>query len=625
WKRTIATNTVSVILGGQSNFNPIPVLDTARDIAMSARGDLYIADGRRVRALTSAGTALVVAGDGTFEFRGDGGNAAQARLNGPSGVAVDAEGALYIADERNQRIRKVLPSGTITSVAGTGALSSGVDGLAPTVTALAGPSGLAVDTAGVVLFTEYLGHRVRKFSPGSVLIPVAGTGRPGFDGDGGLATASALRFPSQVAVDAAGNVFVADAGNSRIRKITPGGALFSVAGSGVVGSTGDGSLATQAQLNNPRAIAVDTAGVLYIADTGNNRIRKVDTNGVITTVVGDSAGLNAPRGLALDIAGNLYIADSGNHRIRLRTTAGAVSVIAGSGKAGFNGDGGTALAADFDTPVAVAVDRGGNLYVADQNNHRIRKLVPASAPAGVDKPPESLLAPGVSVRNAASLSEGAVAPGEIISLFAPGIGPAAGVNGSYGAGGRMDTILGGVQVQFDGRDAPIFYVQENQANVQVPYSVADARTTQIEVLYRGVRKASFTAAVTRAAPGLFTFSGGTGPVIALNQDGSLNSRANPANRGSILTLFATGEGQLTPGGVEGRANTAPYPRPLLPVSMTIGGRPADILFAAAAPGYAGLLQVNARVPDAAPPGALVPIVLSAGSAASQEGVVIAIR
>ena len=322
-------------------------------------------------------------------FSGDGGPATAARLNmSLGGVALDSAGNLYIADLLNERIRKVSPVGTISTYAGNGGYGFWGDGGPATAAQLSLPHGVALDSAGNLYIADSNNHRIRKVTPGGTISTYAGTGTEGFSGDGGPATAAHLDRPDGVALDSAGNLYIADLGNSRIRKVTPGGTISTYAGNGGYGFWGDGGPATAAQLR-PRGMALDPAGNLYIADFGNSRVRKVTPGGTISTYAGTgtpgfagdggpatAAQLSFPQGVALDSAGNLYIADSNNNRIRKVTPGGTISTYAGTGLQGFSGDGGPAIDAQLWFPVGVALDSAGNLYIADQENQRIRKVTP---------------------------------------------------------------------------------------------------------------------------------------------------------------------------------------------------------------------------------------------------------
>ncbi len=354
-------------------------------VALDGAGNLYIADlgNRRIRKVDAAGAISTVAGDGTYGFGGDGGAATAAQLISPIDVAVDGTGNLYIADLGNRRIRKVDAAGAISTVAGDGTPGFGGDGGPATAAQLSGPYGVALDGAGNLYIADRNNHRIRKVDAAGVISTVAGDGTYGFGGDGGPAVAAQLDTPYGVAVDGAGNLYIADRLNHRIRKVDSAGAISTVAGGGPIG---DGGAAVAAQLYSPRGVAPDGAGNLYIADSFNNRIRKVDAAGVISTVAGagtrgyggdGGAATEAqlgPRGVALDGAGNLYIADASNRRIRKVDAAGVISTVAGTGAYGFGGDGGPAVAAQLRDPSDVALDGAGNLYIADSYNHRIRKV-----------------------------------------------------------------------------------------------------------------------------------------------------------------------------------------------------------------------------------------------------------
>jgi sugar lactone lactonase YvrE len=284
-------------------------------------------------------------------------------------------------------------SGIISTVAGNGGTVFGDGGLATSGT-LCWPSGVVVDAAGNLFIADPGHNRIRKVTASTGIIStVAGGGTQGY-GDGISATSAQLGYPVGVAVDAAGNLFIADAGNSRIRKVA-GGTISTVAGNGTSGFSGDGGPATSAQLSNPSRVTVDAAGNLIIADTYNNCIRKVTAStGVISTVVGNgtlgfggdggpatSAQLNWPSGVVVDTAGNLFIADSNNNVIRKVTTDGVIRTVAGNGNWGYSGDGGPATSAKLADPTGVAVDAAGSLFIADQDNQRIRKVTFAYVPS----------------------------------------------------------------------------------------------------------------------------------------------------------------------------------------------------------------------------------------------------
>lgn len=361
-----------------------------------------------IYAATSLEIITTIAGIGTFGFSGDGGLATEAQLDTPVAVVLDEAGHLYIADRFNHRVRKIIiPSNEITTVAGSGPVGpgngsfSGDNGPA-TNARLNLPTSLALDRLGNLYIADDANNRIRKIiSPTGVITTVAGNGSMTYGGDNGLATAAQLQIPGDIVVDNEGNLYIADSGNNRIRKVIAAtGIITTVAGSGPTGLgngdfSGDGGPASAALLDYPLRIALDGAGNLYIADANNHRIRKViAATGSITTVVGSgppgfgnggfsgdgglatNARLNFPTGVAVDAMGNLYIADNGNHRIRKVISAtGVITTIAGIGVPTYNGDNQVATEAALNLPAGVALDKNGNFYlIADQDNHRIRKV-----------------------------------------------------------------------------------------------------------------------------------------------------------------------------------------------------------------------------------------------------------
>jgi uncharacterized protein (TIGR03437 family) len=286
------------------------------------------------------------------------------------------------------------------------------------------------------------------------------------------------------------------------------------------------------------------------------------------------------------------------------TPDGLIHVIAGTSSAGFAGDSGPANAAQLNGPQGLFLDGAGNLYFADTNNNRIRRLVPdAPAPAPVVMPVST-----VTVVNALSLLAGSVAPGEVVSIFGLGLGPELGVTGTLDASGMLPGILAGVEVQFNGSDAPIFYAVSGQINAQVPYVVAGSDASTVAVIYQGKVVGTATVGVAPSAPGLLT--------VATNQDGTVNAQAAPAARGGWMTFFATGEGLTDSGDIAGAPARAPYPHPLLPISLTIAGVDAEILYAGSAPDLIGVLQINARVPGGFVPPGQAEVALTVGTAAA---------
>jgi uncharacterized protein (TIGR03437 family) len=571
-----------------------------RDLATNPAGGLYLADGVRVRLVDPSGRIQTIAGDAFAHAVGDGGAASAAILNQPSAVALDGAGNLYIADTGTQRLRQVQPNGTIGTLAGAGLAGDGGDGGPASAAVLNTPMGVAVDPSGNVAIADSYNHRIRQVGPDRRIVTLVGTGTSGAGEDGMPPLQTQLRGPRGVCFDRSGTLFIADTANHRVLRYAANTLVETAAGNGAPGGSGDGGQARYAQLNQPNACALDSAGDIFIADTLSNRIRKVTPDGIISTVAGTgdagysgdggpstAARIQQPRGVAVDDDGDIFIADSGNHRIRKVLPDGSIQTIAGQGPAGYSGDGGPAADALLNNPGGLVLDGAGDLYFADTGNQRIRRLVPrAVSPA----PDPVTLPPVLSAVSAASQQQGAVAPGEILTIYGEGLGPASGLAASFDPSGALPNQLGGAEVRFDGTAAPILYAQAGQVNVQAPYAIAGLRTSHVEAFYQGKAAGAVDISVTDAAPALFP--------LAFNQDGSPNSESAPAPRGTIVTLFGTGEGLTDGPNLPGQAAAAPYPRPKLPVKLTIGGIPAEILYAGSAPGLAGTLQVNARVPGA---------------------------
>jgi uncharacterized protein (TIGR03437 family) len=375
-------------------------------------------------------------------------------------------------------------------------------------------------------------------------------------------------------VDAAGNLYIADTGNSRIRKVS-NGIITTVAGNGGYGFSGDNGPATSAQLYDPYGVAVDSAGNLYIADTLNGRVRKV-SNGVITT-------------------------------------------IAGNGTYGFSGDNGPATSAQLSRPYGVAVDSAGNVYVADRENNRIRVLTPAAVTT--QKPTI------ISMVNAASYIGGPISPGELVTIFGSGVGPAAAAYADTDPStGKLATTIGGVQVLFSGVAAPMIYASSTQVSAVVPYEMASFANPSVSISYAGETSNADQVTLAVTAPGLFAQnSSASGPGAILNQDNSLNGPAHPAAKGSVVQAFMTGEGQTNPPGVTGAITTATLPppqvtpAPLQLIQVWIDGQPALLKYAGEAPGMvAGVMQLNVRIPTDAASGTL-PIQVSIGGNRNGNG------
>ncbi|KAG2389232.1 hypothetical protein C9374_014632 [Naegleria lovaniensis] len=415
--------------------------NSPKGVAMNSAGEVFIADfsNHRVRKISTSGVISTIAGTGTGGFSGDNGPATSAQLNFPTSVAVNSAGEVFITDSNNNRVRKVSTGGIISTIAGTGAIGFSGDNGPATSSKLFYPYSVAVNSAGEVFIADFSNHRVRKVSTGGIISTIAGTGTPGFSGDNIPATSAKIYNPTSVAVNSVGELFITDSNNNRIRKVSTSGIISTIAGTGISGFSGDNGPATSAQIFNPHSVAVNSIGEVFFADFNNRRIRKITTDGNIVTIAGNSnygripienmfvssftyvtalsdggmlfsdtanhivrrihadntvttvagnvlsgfagdngpattARLNAPRGVAVNSAGEVFIADFSNHRVRKVSTDGIISTIAGTGISGFSGDNGPATSAQLFNPYSVAMNSVGEVFVADSNNHRIRKV-----------------------------------------------------------------------------------------------------------------------------------------------------------------------------------------------------------------------------------------------------------
>ncbi len=759
-------------VSGDNSLGTSVLLLQPEGVAVDGAGNVYIADAadNRIRKMAATGVMQTIAGTGRPGFAGDGGQATSAQLNQPYGIALDQAGNLYVADLGNARVRRVDPTGIITTVAGGGTTLPGTSakGIAALAARLISPRNVAAAPDGSVYISDFGGQYVYQLGASGTLTIVTGTGSAGFSGDNGAASAAQVAYPAGLTVGADGSLYIADSGNARVRRIANGaittvaqvaevvdvalaatGALY-VAAAGMLGNPnspipgssgfsprglainpggnvvfsdgnlvevvdpagihmtiagltgaaafGDGGPATSARFAAPAGCAIDASGNLYIADTGENRIRRVNAKGIISTLygTGDPATLNAPRAVAIAADGSLLIADTGNgrvldlnssgtistvlgslsapsylfpdphgdlyiaetagNRVTLLTAggstsflpvtqpvavvrdgqgnlyvaqsgsgqllvfnstgwgtsfgaplgqpdglavdasgnilvadsldndivsispAGTSSTLAGKGLAGFAGDGGPATSALLSGPSDVKVDSQGRIYVVDTGNNRIRLLAPQTSASETST---------LQVVSAASFAPGSISPNEIISLF-----------GAFNPSS--------LTVQIGGQPATLFYASATQINVLVPQTMSVGASVSVTVLENGVAGPTATVNTASATPALFTDAGGTGQAAALNQDNSVNSPAQPCARGDVIVLYGTGFGPGT-------------------VTVTIGGANATVSFAGPAPGYPGLMQVNATVPADLAATGNVAVAVSIGAVSSQSGVTIAVK
>jgi len=597
--------------------------------------------------VSGASIITTVAGDGMQGFSGDGGPATLAEVEiGVSGLVTDGEGNLFIADSNNSIIRKVSPSGIITAFAGIGDhIGYSGDGGPATSATLSGPQGMALDASGNLFIAEATNGVIRKVSPSGIITTVAGIGNHlGFSGDSGPATSAMLNKPYGVAVDASGNVFIADSTNNRIRKVSPSGIISTVAGNGKQSYSGDGGPATSAELNFPTAVAVDISGNLLIADYSNSRIRKVAPNGIITTAAGSgdpgiffgnagfsgdggpatSATISIPGSVAVDSSGNFFIADTYNNRIRKVSASGIISTVAGSGVIidvlsadnGYNdccqanlgtGDGGPATSATLDHPFGVAVDASGNIFIADSYDFRVREvLVPTTSSGAPDAP---VLNTG-GIFNA-SFNSGALAasPGSLISIFGSNLSTSS-IGAVADSHGNLPLTLAGATVHIGSISAPLLYVSPGQINAQVPFELSP-RGYAVTVTTAAGLSNSVDLNVTATSPGMFA-----GAVVS-NKNGAQINAGNPMRPGDVIVIYCTGLGAVSPNGVTGQlASANPISSTIALPTVTIGGVPVEVANAVLSPGFVGVYQIGIVAPGGLPSGTQALVVTSGGVMAS---------
>ncbi len=624
-------------------------LAAAGSVAVDSASNLYIGEGYpleggRIRKVSN-GVITVVAGNGTWGASGDGGPATSAKLSSALGVAVDYAGDVYVADSYSQRIREV-SNGVITTVAGTGAGGFGGDNGPATSAIFNFPVGVAVDSAGNLYIADQSNQRIRKVSNG-VITTVAGTGAGGFGGDGGPATGAQLSAPGAVAVDAAGKLYIVDGG--RIREVS-NGLITTVAGmpysQDPPGFGGDNGPATSAIFNFPVGVAVDSAGNLYIADQSNQRIRKV-SNGVITTIAGNgtsgfsgdsgpatSAQLYSPGGVAVDSVGRVYIADG--PRVRVLIPSGA-SCSASLSQASFTpAAAGGNLGVTIQTSASCAwavqslpqwITYGGNAVgtgpatvtlavAANSGTPRSALISIAGTLVTVSQAGVLSITPGGVVNDANYTAP--VAPGSIAAAFGDFL-LAAPVTGNSPP---LLTNLSGLSLQFgDGVLAPLFYANVGQVNLQVPWELAGQSQTTLTATLNGQVSAAQTVSLATFAPAIFSMNAqGTGQGAILDAlSYVLVDSTHPAKAGSTyISIYCTGLGPVTNQPATGAAAlSSPLSWTATTPTVTIGGMPATGLeFYGLAPGYAGLYQVNAQVPAASAKGNAVPVTISIGGVTS---------
>ena len=564
-----------------------------------------------------------VAGTSAPGFAGDGAAASSAELNSPGAVALDSAHTLYIADELNHRIRHVANTTQIISTpVGNGKAGYSGDKGPGTAAELNSPLGVVVDPSGNLYISDSANNVVRQVTPSDVITTVVGDNAvgAGFSGDGGAPTAAQLSGPSALALDSAGNLYIADTGNNRVRKVSfSANTIVTVAGTGTLGFSGDGFPAVNAELNAPRGIAFDAAGNMYIADSGNHRIRMVSiATKDITTVVGNgnlgfggdngpalSAELNYPLGVGLDAAGNMYIADSQNFRIRMvSASTNTITTIAGSGQPGWGGDGEYATLGVMSFPSDVLVDpSNGNVYVADAGNNVVRMLIKVASPIG----PPLIKAGGMAGASQFGQFKSA-APSSWIEIYGSSLAlDSRPWRSTDFQGATAPEMLDGTSVIIGGQPAYVSFISDAQLDVQVPSNIGTGPQRVVVTTSLG-SSAPYVLSVSPLEPGLYAPSltnvGGTQYVWALLPDGSLalppgsvaGVTSRQAKPGETMVMYGIGFGPVSPAIPAGQI--VQHATPLAePFHVLFGGAPATVSFAGLASGFVGLYQFNVVVPN----------------------------
>jgi sugar lactone lactonase YvrE len=483
-----------------------------------------------------------------------------ASLATPAGVAYDTAGNLYIADLNNHIIRKVNLAGVITTIAGTGEQGYAGDGGPATSALLDSPAGVAVDATGNIYIADTHNNRIRKVAGGTITT-IAGTGVADFSGDGGNATLAALNRPTALAMDSGGNLYIADTDNHRIRKIS-GTTVTTVAGNGDQSFSGDGAAAVAAWLDSPNGVAVDAAGNIYIGDTNNQRVRVVNTAGIISTLAGTGdkgyagdggSGINAslarPRGLSVDSLGNIYFADSDNNRIRLIAAAGGITTVAGNGSQGFSGDGGPALNAVLDTPRAPAVLAVGFFALSDTNNQVIREV-------GSDAVIHTIAGSGTGAGESLTLS----GPSSIV--YGTGLLTATFSNGGLTATGQVSLL------DITAGSAVIGSSALNANTASISSSTLSAGTHRLVLSYAGDAQ---NPAITS---GVFVLTISTLPITATATSVSLQfGQAVPTIAGTLTGVLPQDAGNVT--AVFSTTATSASPVGQYPITVALTGAAAN--------------------------------------------------
>ncbi|HYL75741.1 MAG TPA: IPT/TIG domain-containing protein [Bryobacteraceae bacterium] len=590
--------------------------ETTGGLHLDAQGNLYAATFNHVVVIDTQGIVRRFAGLLTplqCDYSGDGGPARNARLCQPWDVVMDGDGNAFIADTNNNRIRRVdAKTGVITTVVGSGPVN-GFEGY-NTKGSYCGDGGPAIEAC--LNTPEYLAVN----SQGELYINEGGHFRK-VDRNGIISTISTAVNPAFMAVDAADNILFTGL-SSAIGRLTPGGVVQKIAATGAQGFSGDGGPALSALAAPGGGVGFDAEGNLYFVDGQNRRIRAVRYGAVL-------APPNARAQIASGTPQTAPIATRFSDPL-------AVIVLDNTGQPAGN------VRVDFTAPASGASCTTATASVLTDRNGRAEFVCNANTVAGSFNVTATPLGSNITLTfalantaprlasnglvNGASFLGGPVAPGEIVTIFGAGVGPVQLVQAAP-VEGRFATQLAGVRVLFNGTESPVLFARFDQVAVIAPYALDGAASAQVVVEFAGVASNTIAVPVAQVSPAIFSAnSSGRGQGAILNQDNSVNSAANPADQGSIIVLFCTGEGQTDPPGVDGKLANDVYPKPKLPVSVMIGGQMADILYYGAAPTLvAGVMQVNARVPNGITSGSAVPVSIGAGTVSSPSGITVAIR
>ncbi len=627
-------------LGGAiTPFGQLQIFSLPLAVAADHLGNFYVSDTEpRVLQITPANVTTIVAGNGTAGYTGDTTQASTASISYPTGVAVDLAGNVYLTDYTHSRIRMVNSAGIINTIAGNGKpVFSGDNG--PAKSAGMDPYDVAADTQGNLYIADKLNDRIRKITPNGNITTVAGTGTPGYSGDGGLATAAQLTTPEGVAVDANGNLYITDFGNSVVRRVTSGGLITTIAGTGTYfPATGDGGPAIAAQID-PVRVAVDTTGSVYVSDGINDRIRKLTpapvTPAALSIVSGDgqqgAAGTALTSPLVVKVTDHAGAGVSGVI-VTFAATPSAAATLSLPSAITLN-DGTASTGVTLGSAAAGAVTITASVNGIPNVSFSVTVTSP-NAPAISTGGVESA---GLSTPAVTTLAVNAIAT-IFGSQFAPA-GTALQIGPSDLVNGKVPTVFGGVCVTFDGQRAPIFDVYSNQINLQVPQAGPGTVTVQVITqcdTLQAQNSGTVTVQVQLAAPEFFYFThttNGHNAIATVNAvtgayigaPGLISGATfTPANPGDYLTLFATGFGATNPPFGPGELPNASA-QITAPFTISFGGvtlDPSDILYVGVTQD-AGVYQANIRVPAGIPAGDQ-PLIITIGGAASPAGAYITV-